>query len=323
MGTNSGCNGDSRAVDCETTPTPGGMGLRPIVLELRMPFSPEAGGSGVPGMLDPRMVDGHAYVEALAREVLASAPDYADCQVQAVALTGGMAAHVADDMLAQLLRDMRHAFLLAEDAEVSLRIRPGMASAASMDAFRIGHVNRLVVDYATHSANEWRTLGRTLGPNAMDVTRMVLGPRCDDGLGVKLADRRIDLSFELLAGIPGQTPSGARESVKAALSYGAAEVHLMTCGDSPSEKAVSCRLAMSESLQAAGFAEYAPHRWALTGHESRFVQLGGSGQADILGYGLAARTRFEGIEARNTSDLATYLHFSDDPEMCIAEVHHA
>ena len=48
MGTNGGCNEDSRAVDCETTPE--GAGLRPIVLELHMPFSPEAGSDGVPGM---------------------------------------------------------------------------------------------------------------------------------------------------------------------------------------------------------------------------------------------------------------------------------
>ena len=31
--------------------TPKGTGLRPILLELRMPFSPEAGSDGVPGML--------------------------------------------------------------------------------------------------------------------------------------------------------------------------------------------------------------------------------------------------------------------------------
>ena len=49
MGTNGGCRDDLPAVDCEMTPK--GTGLRPILLELRMPFSPEAGSDGVPGML--------------------------------------------------------------------------------------------------------------------------------------------------------------------------------------------------------------------------------------------------------------------------------
>ena len=297
---------------------------RPVLIDTRMPFSPEADGNGLKkGLINPLGLNARPYLAALRREVLGAAPDYTDRQVVAISLTAGVATHVADDMLTQLLRDMRHAFLLADDAEVSLRIRPGMVSAASVDTLRIGHVSRVVVDYATSSPKEWRALGRALGPDAMDVTRMVLGPRCGDGLGARVAGREVDLAFELVVGIPGQTPASARASVGAALAYGAGEVRLLTYGDSPSEKAVSCQLAMSESLQDAGFAEYAPHRWALTGHESRFVQQNGSGQTDILGFDLGARTLFDGVKARNTSDLATYLRFSDDPEKCIVEVHHA
>lgn len=333
MGTNSGCNGDSRAVGRGTTP--GGMGLRPVVLELRMPFSPEAGGDGVPGMLDPRMVDGHAYVGALAREVLASAPDYADCQVQAVALTDGMAAHVADDALGALLRDIRQSFNLVPGAEIALRVRPGMVSAASVDAFRIGHVSRIVVDYATSLLKEWRALGRALDPSAMDVTRAVFGSQAERGHGVRLAGREADLAFELLVGIPGQTPVSARASVEAALTYGASEVRLGDCEPTANlavpvpaatrtlntEETGRVREAIRETLAAAGFAEYLPERWALPGHESRYEALTAAGTMETLGFGLGARTRFDEVEARNTSELSTYLRFSDDPEKCVATVH--
>ena len=332
MGANGGCKGDLRVVDCETTPRD--TGLRPIVVELRMPFSPEAGGNGVPGMLDPRMVDGHAYVEALAREVLASAPDYADCQVQAVALTDGMAAHVADDVLGALLRDIRQSFNLVPGAEIALRVRPGMVAAASVDAFRIGHVSRIVMDYATSSLREWRALSRALDPSAMDVTRMVLGALPECGHGVRLADREADLAFELLVGIPGQTPVSARSSVEAALAYGASEVRLEDCEPTANltvpasaatrtlstEEAGRVREAMHETLAAAGFVEYLPERWALPGHESRYETLMATGATETLGFGLGARTLFDGVEARNTSELSTYLRFSDDPEKCVATV---
>lgn len=332
MGANGGCKGDLRAVECKTMAE--GTGLRPIVVELRMPFSPEAGGNGVPGMLDPRMVDGHAYVEALTREVLASAPDYADCQVQAVALTGGMAAHVADDALGALLRDVRQNFNLASGAEIALRARPGMVAAASVDAFRIGHVSRIVMDYATSSLKEWRVLGRVLDPGAMEVTRTVLGALPECGHGVRLAGREADLAFELLVGIPGQTPASARASVEAVLAYGASEVRLGDCRPAvnlavpasatactlSAEEAERVRAAMQEALAAAGFAEYLPGRWALPGHESRYEALVAAGTTETLGFGLGARTLFDGVEARNTSNLFTYLHFSDDPEKCVATV---
>ena len=333
MGANGGCKGDLQAMDCETMPE--GTGLRPIVVELRMPFSPEAGAMRVPGMLDPRMVDGHAYVEALTREVLASAPDYADCQVQAVALTGGMAAHVADDALGALLRDVRQNFNLAPGAEIALCARPGMVAAASVDAFRIGHVSRIVMDYATSSLKEWRALGRVLDPGAMDVTRMVLGALPECGHGVRLAGREVDLAFGLLVGIPGQTPASARASVEAVLVYGASEVRLgdrrpvanlavpasATVCTLSAEEAEQVRAAMQEVLAAAGFAEYLPGRWALPCHESPYEVLVAASTTETLGFGLGARTLFDGVEARNTSNLSTYLRFSDDPEKCVATVH--
>ena len=73
----------------------------------------------------------------------------------------------------------------------------------------------------------------------------------------------------------------------------------------------------------AGFGEYLPGRWALPGHESLYEVLVAAGTTETLGFGLGARTLFDGVEARNTSDLFAYLRFSDDPEKCVATVRRA
>ena len=77
---------------------------------------------------------------------------------------------------------------------------------------------------------------------------------------------------------------------------------------------------MCETLAASGFGEYLPGHWALPGHESRYGVLVAAGATETLGFGLGARTLFDGVEACNTSDLFTYLRFSDDPEKCVATV---
>lgn len=311
---------------------------RTVIVNLAMPFYPIARPWTRAGLLEAAAVDREAYVAALAREVEGAVPDFADCRVAAVLVGGGggVAAHMADGRLGALLRTVRQRFdLTAADsvpAEVALTAHPGMVSAATLDACRMGHVTRLVLDYATSSSTEARELGRFMGPEAMEVTRTVLG------------STRIDLSFTLLVGIPGQTERSGVASVEAALGYGATAVRLERFSLDP-----ACRLArdraarddvwraqpphrlpapdergaiadaMGERLRAEGFAEYLPGEWALPGHECRYLQLAAAG-CETLGFGLGAVTRFGGVYARNTDDWATYLRFSDDPARCIAEV---
>lgn len=311
---------------------------RTVIVNLAMPFYPIARPWTCARLFEAAAVDREAYVAALAREVEGAVPDFADCRVAAVLVGGGggVAAHMADGRLGALLRTVRQRFdLTAADgapAEVALTAHPGMVSAATLDACRMGHVTRLVLDYATSSSTEARELGRFMGPEAMEVTRTVLG------------STRIDLSFTLLVGIPGQTGRSGVASVEAALGYGATAVRLERFSLDP-----ACRLArdraarddawraqpphrlpapnergaiadaMGERLRAEGFAEYLPGEWALPGHECRYLQLAAAG-CETLGFGLGAETRFDGVYARNTDDWATYLRFSDDPARCIAEV---
>lgn len=327
----------TEAADASAGPT-AVSAKRPVLLHLSMPFYPVARPWTSERLLVATDVDRAAYVDALTREALGAAPDFADCRVPAMLVggSGGVAAHMADDRLGALLRDVRRRFDLACDdgapAEVTLTAHPGMVSAATLDACRKGHVTRLYLGFGTSSAAEARELGRFMGPEAMEVTRTVVGTF------------RVDLAFGLLVGIPGQTARSAVASVEAVLGYGAAAVSLREFELDPASalaadrsahdeawraqaahrlpdagERAGLRAAMEGRLRSAGFAEYLPGEWALPGRESRYLQLAAQG-SELLGFGLGACTRFGGVEARNTDDLATYLRFSDDPERCIAAV---
>ena len=316
------------------------MEKRAVSISLAMPFYPIERPWGGGRLLPAAQVDREAYVAALSREALGAAPDFADCRVPAVAVggqAGGIAGHMADAPLGELLRRMRQVFDLTRadgsPAEVSMAVHPGMVSASTLDACRLGHVTRLCVDYATSSAAEARELGRFMGPEAMGVTKTVLGPSC-----------RLDLAFSLLAGIPGQTQASAVQSVEDVLALGGAHVSLTTFDLDPAcplareraarddawfaqpahrlpigEERAAILAAMAGALRRAGLAEYLPGLWALPGHESVFEQMRAQG-CETLGFGLAARTLFDGVEALNTSDLGTYLRFSNDPQRCVAQI---
>ena len=315
-----------------------GLQKRDVAMSLAMPFYPIERPWTAERLLLPSQVDCEAYVAALSREALAGAEDFADCRVPAVYVGGGIAGHVADASLGELLRDVRKSYDLAcadgSPAEITMRVYPGMVSAATTDACRIGHVTRLEFDYATSSASEARELGRFMGPEVMNVSKTVLGPSC-----------RTDLAFDLFWGLPGQTERSAVESVEAVLGFRACAVNLRAFALDPASKLAAERAAhdadwlaaplhrlpgeeeraaiaaaMGERLAREGMREYLPGMWALPGHESRWAQMHAA-KSDVLGFGLGASTRFEGVCARNTGDLATYLRFSDDPEKVIVQTH--
>ncbi len=308
---------------------------RTVAMSLAMPFYPIPRPWTTAALLVTGQVDAEAYVDALGREVLSAAPDFDDCRFPAVWIGGGIAGHIADERLGDLLRQVRQSYDLTTEngspAEITLTVYPGMVSAATLDVCRRGHMTRLQLDYASSSAAEWREIKRFMSPEVMEVTKTVIGAE------------RLELAFELLVGLPGQTVRSAAASLKAALDYGAVEIDLCSFEiDSASilaqERAghddewraqIPHRLpasdecneivaALAEQLLTEGFAEYLPGRWALPQHASRYHMMRAQGY-DYLGFGLGAPTRFDGVAARNTADLATYLEFSDIPAKCIVE----
>ena len=291
---------------------------QPIALFLSAPFCPcvcpycmqatlEAG--------DPRVR--RAYIEALGREIESAAGGFDDCTVAAVWVGGGIAGHMFDEELGNLLRSLPRMFDMAADAEITCTVHPGMVSVETLNACRRGRVTRLAVEYETASPSEWATLGRFLDPSAMDTTSMVLGTA---------ARAMLSLEFSLAVGIAGQTTASLRRSIDKAIAYGAAHITLQSvspqspaCASSSDEERAQLLGFATAYLTARGFDQYLPLLFAQPGARCRYRELEAGG-SDVLGFGLGARTSFAGVRATNTTDLDTYLPYADIPDVCVAEI---
>lgn len=299
--------------------------LTPVILSIQTPFYP------IPSSYDKRCLHPmsnpallEAYADALRREIEAAAPDYADCLVEAVQVGGGIAGHAFDEQLGALLRDMHSWFHFAPDAEISLEVHPGMVSVDTLTACRRGKVTTLRVDYATADVFESEAMGRFLPPSAMDTTRMIL------------ANATVRLSFDLLVGLPGQSAGSLVHTLEKAAAYGAAEIVLHSLElvpgtpfadrqaaayaastsprkHLPNEKERAALWQSAEEwLDAHGYHPTVPGRYAQEGGASRFHQLKAEKHA-LLGFGVGAHTRMDGVEAVNISGLEEYIRYSPDP----------
>lgn len=300
--------------------------LTPLLISLNVPFCPKRcdycdKGCDVIG--DLALLD--RYADALTREVRASARQFDDCQVQAVWIGGGIAGHLFDEKLGELLRDMRGWFPFAEGAEITLKVHPGMVSTETLTAMRRGGITRLSIDYATANAFECEPLGRFLPPSAMDVTHMVL------------ANTPVCRSFDVLTGLPAQTPGTIVQTLEQTLGYGARHIHLMPLRIVPgtafaegwvkeNARSTSLRRRLPdererEAIHAAagawlrehGFSEYLPGQYAQPGWESTYLRLESEGCAQ-LSFGAGAVSRMDGLLSRNIRSVRDYCRFSPAPE---------
>lgn len=297
----------------------------PILLSLNIPFCPVRcahcdKGNDVIG--DLAVLED--YISALRRETEASAHTFDDCQVQALWVGGGIAGHLFDEALGELLRDMRAWFPFAGDAEVTLKVHPGMVSAQTVEAMRRGGVTRLSVDYVTADSFEGEPLGRFLPPGAMDVTKMVL------------AGAPVQLSFDVLTGLPAQTAGTLEHTLQKALDYGARHVSLIPLrvkeGTPLSENWMKANAGSTslrrrlpdeaerdaltahagEWLRERGFACDAPGQYALPGCACRYLALRRAGCQE-LSFGAGAQSRIDGMVSENIRDVKRYCRYSPDP----------
>lgn len=162
------------------------------------------------------------YVSALIAEVRAS--PFRGAHVNTVYFGGGTPSLLEPSQLERILATLEDAFAVDTDSEITLEINPGSVGDEKLQAFRSLGINRASFGAQTFDDGELAKLGRSHDAAAILKT---------------FADLRsagfANVSFDLIAGLPGQTLAGWRKNIEQALmlapehlSFYLLEVHSAT-----------------------------------------------------------------------------------------------
>ncbi|HYL03248.1 MAG TPA: radical SAM family heme chaperone HemW [Steroidobacteraceae bacterium] len=229
------------------------------------------------------------YLERLARDLEAQAPEVAGREVLSVFFGGGTPSLFSPGAIAAVLGAARRSLALAADAEVTLEANPGAIERGAFREYRAAGVTRVSLGAQSFDARALAALGRIHSP---EETRRAAAELHAAGLA--------NFNLDLMYALPGQEPAGALRDVEAALALAPAHLshYQLTlepgtpfAADPPSlpdEDAAEAMLAeCSARLADAGLERYEVSAWALPGRQCRH-NLNYWTFGDYLGIGAGA-----------------------------------
>ena len=286
---------------------------KPVIVNIRFPFM-----SRRPSFITDEVTEGRdskllaRYMLALALEMKANAEEFSDCEIQAVRLDGGSASIVNGSDTEKLLRYLEKAYKTVENLPVSMLTCPADINGANMPFYNRAKITRYDLEMYSLEPQDFATLD-TL--NFMDWIPYISN-------GFLHAARTNSMGFVLLYGKKNVSKYGFRHSVLETIRRPVSHVILRRCqgDDAMSDDEVKEQLEMAAGkFSEAGYVEYLPQTWAKPGMEDRFLKAKAEG-ADMIGFGLGAQTRIDGVTSTNTTDLEKYLEHSGEFELITESV---
>ncbi|HEX8071926.1 MAG TPA: radical SAM family heme chaperone HemW [Pyrinomonadaceae bacterium] len=264
------------------------------------------------------------YVSALVAEIEAF-ERAARPVVDTIYFGGGTPSLLTPTQIDTILAAVRQRFRVHTDAEVTLELNPGTVTPDSLRGYAAAGVNRASFGLQTFDDEQLRRLGRT--HTAADARRTFARLRA---AGFR------NVSFDLIAGLPGQTLAQWAHNLDAALALGPAhlslyllEVHEGTPlaaqiargqwpAPDPDAAAEMYRL-MLERTAAAGYEHYEISNFCRPGRESRHNLKYWTG-APYYGFGNSAHS-FDGARTRwaNERDAARYVELIETQRTAVVE----
>ena len=265
------------------------------------------------------------YVDALVQEIKTSNTDAV--AVDTVYFGGGTPSMLSATQLEQILEALRQRFQIVSGAEITLEINPGSVNGPQLIELRNLGINRASFGAQTFDDKELARLGRS--HTSSDTLRTFESLR---------AAGFDNVSFDLIAGLPGQTMAGWKDNVSRFLelkpehlSFYLLEVHSGTPLAQHIERGIQPKpdddLAgelytfMLEQACDAGYRHYEISNLSLSGFESRHNTKYWTG-VDYLGFGCSAHS-YDGRSRRwsNERDVARYVQAIEIGSSAIVEQH--
>lgn len=146
------------------------------------------------------------YMDQLRSEILASGPWYADYQVDTVFIGGGTPSLLEPEQITLLMQAVKKAFLLAEDAEITIEANPGTGIAKKLAVYRQAGINRLSIGLQSACNEELKYLGRI--HSFEDFLKSFQSARMEGFTNINI---------DLMSAIPGQSRESWRNTLKKAI----------------------------------------------------------------------------------------------------------
>ena len=265
------------------------------------------------------------YVQALVVDLQTTRADKLSRSVDTIYFGGGTPSMLSSDQLERILAAVHSRFQIDPKVEVTIEINPGSVTKTKLKGFRKLGINRASFGAQTFHDDELARLGRS--HNAGDTLRTFEYLRAADFDNV---------SFDLIAGLPGQTMVRWQENVERSLglrpehlSFYLLEVHSNTPLAQHIERGLQPKpdddLAaemykwMLDRSCDAGYEHYEISNLCLPGFESRHNTKYWQGDA-YYGFGCSAHS-FDGRTLRwsNERDVAAYVNAIENNQTPVIE----
>lgn len=263
------------------------------------------------------------YVDALCHDILSEPPASADGEVDTIYFGGGTPSLLDPKQAAQVIDAVRNRFAISRDAEITMEMNPATVSAGSLAGYRELGVNRASFGVQTFNDRDLKLLAR--GHDANDA-RQTFKLLRDAGF--------TNISFDLIAGLPGQTLEDWERNLDEALAMGPEhlslyllEVHQGTplaeqlrSGRRPmpdEDAAAAMYELLLDRTASAGLLQYEISNFARPGFESRH-NTKYWGLDPVYGFGVSAHS-FDGVNRYwNERDTAAYVKRIEEKSSAMA-----
>lgn len=263
------------------------------------------------GLYQPELAE--RYIEALIKEIASARDEYWRFSVDTIYFGGGTPSLLSSMQLDRIMSILQKSFAITSDAEITMEMNPGTVTLPGLREFRNLGVNRASFGAQTFDDHELARLGRS--HTTTDTLQTFRDLRT---AGFE------NVSFDLIAGLPGQSLTRWGENVDRAimlrpehLSFYLLEVHAGTPladhirkGLQPvpdDDLAGVMYERMLERAATAGYEHYEISNLCLPGRSSRHNTKYWTG-APYFGFGCSAHS-YDGVRRRwsNERDIGKYL----------------
>lgn len=265
-----------------------------------------------------------AYRKALVREIRGFRKEGKGYGVSSIFLGGGTPSLLPPEEIGKILKAVKETFRVREDAEITMEMNPGTATAEAVKGYQKAGVNRLSIGLQSTEDTELKNLGRIHTYEAFLDTYQAARTA---GFG--------NINVDLMSAIPGQTEESWRKTLERITALRPEHISAYSLiieegtafwekyGDGrkngpplPDEEAERRMYAETNRfLKEQGYERYEISNYARPGYACRH-NIGYWERTPYLGFGIGAASYFEEMRFSNLTDRAAYtkLWLADEPD---------